>query len=133
MAKDRAISRRKLATYVTSQFMSGNGDHAIQQAAAYLIETRQIASAGLLIRDIEEILATHGIVVADITTARSLSKDIEQAAKQLLGAKELHVREHSDQSVLGGVLVEVSDKRLDGTLRHKIDLLKRLAIKERTV
>ena len=122
----RTISRRKLAGYVASELQSGDGNDAIKKAAAYLIETGQTHSVGLLVRDIEEILAHSGIVVADTTSARPLTADDKTAIAKLLGAKELHTREVVDPSVLGGVRIEMSGKRLDATLQHKIDLLKEI-------
>lgn len=122
----RLVSRRKLARFVAEELQSGDGNDAITKAAAYLIETGQTHSVGLLVRDIEEILAESGIVVADITSARPLGKEDKSAIAELLNARELHAREIVDASVLGGMRVEMSGKRLDATLKHKIDLLKEI-------
>lgn len=122
----RTLSRRKLAGFVAEQLQSGDASAAIQQAAAYLIETKQTHSVDLLVRDIEEILAGQGDVVADVTSARALSDEDKAAIAALLGAKRLHAREIIDPSVLGGVRIEMSGKRLDATLKHKIDLLKEI-------
>lgn len=122
----RLVSRRKLAGFVADQLQSGDGVNAIQQAAAYLIETKQTHSVDLLVRDIEEILAERGTVVADVTSARPLSTEDKASIAKLLGAQQLHAREIIDSSVLGGVRVEMSGKRLDATLKHKIDLLKEI-------
>ena len=69
----RTVSRRKLAGFVAEKLQSGEGRDAINQAAAYLIETGQTHAVGLLVRDIEEILASNGTVVADITSARPIT------------------------------------------------------------
>jgi F-type H+-transporting ATPase subunit delta len=130
MSSTGVISRRKLAAFIADELASGNGEEAIRQAAAYLIETGQTKSAGLLARDIEEALSSHGVVVADITTARPLDKEMKTAVASMLNAKELHARETVDETVLGGVRVEVAGKRYDGTLRHKIDLLKAVNTKK---
>ena len=122
----RLVSRRKLAGYVAEQVQSGGGATAIRQAAAYLIETKQTHSVDLLVRDVEEILADQGTVVADITSARQLSAEDKASIATLLGATQLHAREVIDPSVLGGVRIETSGKRLDATLKHKIDLLKEI-------
>lgn len=122
----RIVTRRKLAEYVASELQSGDGKDAITKAAAYLIEAGKKRDAGLLVRDIEEILAENGTVVADITSARPLSSEDKAAIAKLLEAKQLHAREVVDPSVLGGVRIEVSGKRLDGTLKHKIELLKEI-------
>lgn len=122
----RTISRRKLAEFVAKKLQTGEGDDALKQAAAYLMETKQKRNVELLVRDIEDVMATNGIVVADVTSARPLSKDDKSAIAELLDAKELHTRETIDPSVLGGVRVEASGRRLDATLKHKIDSLKEI-------
>lgn len=122
----RTISRRKLAEFVADQLQSGDGKDATLKAAAYLIETRQKHSVRLLVRDIEEIMASSGIFVVDTTSARPLSENDKAAIAKLLGAKQLHTRESVDPSVLGGVRIEMSGKHFDGTLKHKIDLLKEI-------
>ena len=126
MAAGRKVSRRKIAGYVAEQFLAGNGAEAIQQAAAYMVETKQKHSVDLLVRDIEEILAESGTVVADITSARGLSSTDKDMIAKLLGAKQLHVRETVEPAVLGGLKIESAGRRLDATLKHRIDSLKEM-------
>jgi F-type H+-transporting ATPase subunit delta len=126
MAGER-ISRRKLAAYMADRLASGApANDVIMQAAAYLIETKQTHDVELLVRDIEEKLMAKGIVVADVTAASPLTDEAKSAIASLLEAKDLHVRETVDSSVLGGIRVAVPGKRYDATLRHKINLLKSL-------
>ncbi len=122
----RTLSRRKVAKFVASELRAGKGEDAIKKVAAYLVETKQTHSVDSLVRDIEEILAQDGTVVADITSARPLRSEDKAAIAKLLQAKELHAREIIDPAVLGGVRVEMSGKRLDATLQYKIDLLKEI-------
>ena len=126
MSAGRKLSRRKLAVFVADELQSGDGEKAISQAAAYLIETKQKHSVELLVRDIEEILADNGTVVADVTSARKLSEDEKLAIAKLLDAKKLYTREIVDPSVLGGVHIAAGGKRLDATLKHRIDSLKEI-------
>lgn len=128
----RTISRRKLAEFVADKLQTGDAKYVIKQAAAYLIETKQIHSTGLLVRDIEEILAGKGTVIADTTSARLLTEKDKALIAKLLNAKELHTRETIDPSVLGGVRVEISGKRLDATIKHRIDLLKEMDTRKGT-
>ena len=113
--------------YVADKLRSSDAETAIKQTAAYLIETKQKRTVELLVSDIEEELAKDGTFVADITSARPLTAEDKMSISALLGAKELHTRESIDPAVLGGVRVEVSGKRLDATLKHKIDLLKEIS------
>jgi F-type H+-transporting ATPase subunit delta len=128
----RTISRRKLARFVADSLSSATAENAVKQAAAYLIEAKQKRSAGLLVRDIEELLAENGTVVADITSARPLGKEDKALVAKLLDAKELHTRETIDPSVLGGVRIEMAGKQLDATLKHRIDLLKEIDTRKGT-
>lgn len=119
------ITRRKLAAFMADKLASGApADDVLQQAAAYLIETKQTHDVELLVRDVEDELMRRGIVVADVTAARPLSGEAKAAIARLLDAKDLHVRETVDASVLGGIKVEVPGKRYDATLRRRINLLK---------
>lgn len=133
MSTGRKLSRRKIADYIASELMSGSGETAIKQAAAYMIETKQKHAIDLLVRDVEELLADNGTVIADLTSARTLSKDEKEAVAKILGAKQLHVREKIDPSVLGGVRIEAAGRRLDATLKHKIDSLKKTESRKGTI
>lgn len=121
----KRISRRKLAAFLADKLASGApANDVIDQAAAYLIETKQTHDVELLVRDIEEALMDRGVVVADVTAARPLTNDTKAAISSLLEAKDLHVRLAIDPSVLGGIRIGVSGRRYDATLRRKINLLK---------
>lgn len=126
MSAGTRVSRRKIAQFVADGIQSGNGKDALTKAAAYLIDSKQTRSVDLLVRDVEEILAGDGVVVADVTSARPLSKKDKDAVADLLGATQLHVREIIDPSVLGGLRVETTGKRLDATLKTRIDSLKEI-------
>ncbi len=132
MSTGRKLSRRKLAGFVAEQLQSGKGDDAIKQAAAYLIETKQKHSVDLLVRDVEEILAESGKIVADITSARKLSEEDKATIAKLLGARQLYTREIIDPGVLGGIKIETAGKRLDATLKHRIDSLKETSSRKGT-
>lgn len=124
MSVGRKLSRRRVAEFVAERLVSGDSDAALQQAAAYMIETKQKHAIDLLIRDIEEVLSGDGTVIADITSARELTEAEKDRIARLFEAKKLYVRETIDPKVLGGIKVEAAGKRLDATLKHRIDLLK---------
>ena len=128
----RTVSRRKLADFVAQELSQGNGTRALQQAAAYLVETRQTHSVGLLVRDIEAALARSGVVVADVVSAHTLTKEDKAAIAEIFSARELHTREIIDTDALGGLRIEAAGKRLDATLRRKINLLKETGLRKGT-
>lgn len=119
------ISRRKLAAYAAEQLVSGKKAGAVvKEVAAFLIDTKRTREAELLVRDIEAALAERGVVIADITSAFPLSDAVKADVKKLIGSGELVLREIVDPSVLGGIRLATPGKRLDATLKRKIQALK---------
>jgi F-type H+-transporting ATPase subunit delta len=118
------ISRRKLAVYTAVRLLKGDGSAVFRELAAYLVETRRVRELELIVRDIELALAERGMVVADVASARPLTDSLKNEIKQLTGGKDLALRETLDESLLGGVKINLPGKRLDATLRHKLQALK---------
>lgn len=126
----QAISRRKLATYVAAELTSGKAvKPLLRQVAAYLVGRRQTNQVELLVRDVEAILARdHGIVLAEVISARELSagliKNIEQFVKHSEGAKQVEVSTSTDPSLLGGVIIRTPSAELDTTVRTQLNALR---------
>ncbi|MGX5164754.1 ATP synthase F1 subunit delta [Limosilactobacillus reuteri] len=70
---------------------------------------------------------------ADVTTAIQLDKQQEDQLKANLakrfGANEVTLTEHVDPEILGGVIVHVDNKTLDGSLSSKIKQIRRLLVR----
>lgn len=124
MAHSR-LSRRKVASLLTDELIAGN--NVVDKLAAYLLETKQVRELSLYVRDIESALNERGILLADVTSSYQLEKESEEELANYLKkeskAKEVHLRQHLDESVLGGIRIETPDERLDSTLRHRINQL----------
>ena len=119
------LSRRKIAAHVAGKLTSGvTMAETLQELAAYLIDTRRTRELDLLVRDIEDALATRGIIVADVTSAHPLDATLKAEIAKLVGGKSLQLREVVDPLVLGGVRVTIPGKRYDGTLQRKLTALK---------
>lgn len=119
------LSRRKIALYVADKLETGAKlSEIIKEAAAYLVETRRTRELDLLVRDIEGELANRGIVVANVTTMRPLSDELKKQVGKMVDAKDLHLRETIDPTILGGIRIDMPGKRFDGTLRRKLTALK---------
>ncbi len=119
------LSRRKIAAYFASELIAGRD--ATKALAAYLIESKRIREADLIVRDIEAALADRGVLLADIASSRELASDTKQAItaflKQATGAKDVHIRPHVDPYLLGGVRIDTPGARLDTTLRTRLNQL----------
>ncbi|HEU0266648.1 MAG TPA: F0F1 ATP synthase subunit delta [Candidatus Saccharimonadaceae bacterium] len=120
------LSRRKIAHYVATEVAHGASlDTLLEEVAALLVDTGRTREYELLVRDIEEALASEGIVVADVTTAGAHDSSIDTILKRLVpGAKQFVTRYHSDEKVLGGVLLELPGRQLDATVRGRLDKLR---------
>ena len=69
----------------------------------------------------------QGVLIADVTSAFSLTKQQEnQLTKKLttLTGKKIRVRKHEDKSILGGLIVTIGDKRIDGSAAERLRRLK---------
>lgn len=68
--------------------------------------------------------AAHRIVEADVTTARPLTEEQRRKLTEKLRAmtgKDVVLRETVDETVLGGVLLQMDGKRYDNTLRQRLN------------
>ena len=65
----------------------------------------------------------RGIVVADVTTAQPLAEAQEKALAEKLErvtGKKIALRRHSDPSLIGGVVVRIGDRRIDGSVKGRL-------------
>lgn len=121
------LSRRKIARYVAAEATKGASlKELLKEVAAYLVETGQTRDYELVVRDIEDALATDGIVVADVTTTDGQTVSEHELKSLVPHAKQLSVRHHVDDSVLGGALIELPGRQLDATLSRRLAKLRSL-------
>lgn len=65
----------------------------------------------------------RGILIADVTTSKGMNrKQQEQLQKKLASItnKKVQLRMHEDENILGGVIVKIGDKRIDGSIAGKL-------------
>lgn len=122
------ISRRKLAVHAAERLIAGDSTKVVmQQLAAYLLDTGRLREQELIIRDIERQLATRGVVLATAVSARTLSAQAKQALETLIkteyDAKQVALHEIIDESVIGGVRLDMPGKQLDATVKAKLEKL----------
>lgn len=125
----RKLSRRSLAKHVATHLVNGKPQTEIaQQLAAYLIWTRRTNELSMIVRDIEFYLADQGRVTGTVTSARDLSdtalEAIQAFAKEKTGAQHVTLERSVDESVLGGIKLEIPGYELDTTLTRQLTILK---------
>lgn len=94
-----------------------------------LVEKHREASLPAILREYVELAKEKksNLIMADVTTALPLTESQEQALADKLSAmtgKAIKIRQHVDSSILGGVVVRVGDKLLDGSVSHQLSVLK---------
>ncbi len=69
----------------------------------------------------------QGIVVADVTSAFDLKEELQRnLGKKLeeVTGKKIQLRLHNDKKIIGGVVVKLGDKRIDGSVTGRLQALK---------
>ena len=68
------------------------------------------------------------IAVAHVTTAAALNEKQQDALTAKLEAitgKQIQLKTHIDKSIIGGVVVKIGDKLIDGSVTSKIKSLQK--------
>lgn len=120
------VSRRKLSVAVVDRIEKIGVKKAVDELAAYLLSTGRTREANLLVRDIEAELAARGTTPATVISARPLTDDLKKAVKGMLGKGTVELREIVDESVLGGIRIELPGLAYDGTVARKLTALRGL-------
>lgn len=127
------ISRRKLAEHTASRIIAGAPD-AVDELAAYLVDSRRTNEADLLVRDIEDHLAELGTVIVTAVSTEPLSdktrRDVEQRIKKQYPDATIRLRERVDPSLIGGIVIRTPREELDASVRTALARLKASNMKE---
>lgn len=115
-----SLSRRKIAHYVVNAIESKSSREALREVAAYLVQSRRTRELDLIVRSIEDELQARGVVVARVASAYELSAELKRSLTKLIDAKELHLVESIDPTLIGGVAIQLPDGRIDTTLKRKL-------------
>lgn len=100
-----------------------------QNFAKLLIARRRVALAPRIARLFNRLADEHeGVVEAEIATAVELDprvrERVERALTEGLGAREVRLQHHTDPTLLGGIVIRVGDKIVDGSVRTRLRLLR---------
>lgn len=92
-----------------------------------LAKNRRLGTLGAIIRDFNKLAARHrGETSAEVTSAHPLSDDQVKTLKSTLAARlggDVAVDLRVDPAILGGLVVRVGSRMIDGSLATKIDSL----------
>ena len=72
--------------------------------------------------------AARGVTRADVTVAQPLSDQhlatLEAALKEISGGKSINVAVNVDPSIIGGLIVKLGSRMLDGSLKTKLNSIR---------
>ncbi len=93
----------------------------------FLLDKQRVSILGEIARQYENFAnEAQGILVADVTTARSLSDNLSQRLMDKLGevtGKKIKLRKHLDEKLIGGAVVRMGDTMVDGSLKSRMKAL----------
>lgn len=106
-----------------------------REIAAYLLVERRVNELESILRDIMQYRADHGVLEAEVVTAHEVQNHVLTEVEQLLqaaypSAKDVHVTNRQDPSVVGGLRVDMANEQLDMTVAAKLATFKRLTAGE---
>lgn len=125
----RKLSRRSLALHVATHLVNGKPQKEIAlQLAAYLMSTRRTKELGSIIRDVQYYLADRGHIAGTVFSAQELSavtlKELESFTRGKTGAQNVTFDTEVDESLIGGVRIQIPGYELDTTISRQLTILK---------
>lgn len=128
------LTRRQVARYAANEIAhKADRSQLFGRLAQWLIETKSVRTAELLLADIEGFLAReHGLLFAHVTSAHSLTKELSDTIEATLAskqdAKKVELSYDIDTTLIGGVIVRTSEQEIDTSIATSIKKMR--AIKE---
>jgi F-type H+-transporting ATPase subunit delta len=125
---DPAISQQERGQ-VLERVFEGNVSALMHNFLGILNEKGRTALLPEITAAYEELLNRQlNRVEVDVTVARELSADQLEQVRQRVGTalqKEAIVRQHVDESILGGLVLRVRDRLIDASVRNQLQLMRR--------
>jgi F-type H+-transporting ATPase subunit delta len=111
------------------RMLPDENQHLLRNLLLLLLERRrfhQIQDVAVVFQELA--LAERGIAVARVTTAVELTADELQQVKDRLGTvldKHVEIIPQVDPEIIGGIIAQVGDDMIDGSVRAQLASLKR--------
>ena len=125
------VSRRVLARFVAQALADSTAksrEKLVSELAAYVVEHKLQGQLELIVADIAANLSRLGHIEASVTTAHPLTDTLRAEltvyVRRIEGAKSVVLQESVDPSLIGGVIVETPNQRLDSSLATKLKRLR---------
>ncbi len=129
--------RSDIARVIADRLSKESPKKLARQIAAYLIVEHRSLEIDSLMRDVIKVRARQGLVEAEVSSAHLLNERLERQITKVVkdlrpNAKKVILDTQLDQSLIGGLRLNVINQRLDLSLRAKLNRFKQLTIQGRT-
>lgn len=110
---------------LVERVLSGRAHELVARLLLLMLEKKRIQHLPLVLADFRELVEEHlGIARAIVTSAAPLAPD--QAGElrtrlERLSGKKVRIDARVDPALLGGVVVMIGGKILDGSLKHRLE------------
>lgn len=133
LVRSPAFSAEEQSRAISAVLDKAGMDGLARNFIALVAKNRRLFAVLDMIRDFRKLLAAHrGEVSADVISAHKLSGkqlDALKASLRKATGSEVRMETRVDEALLGGLVVKVGSRMVDGSLKTKLDNL-RLAMKE---
>jgi F0F1-type ATP synthase delta subunit len=126
--------RRRIAEVIAGKLEKGQSLKSLsREIAAYLLAEGRSKELNLIIRDVIKLRAEKGFIESTATTAHELEPAADKLIHDLIksvrpDAKKIIIDHKKNPFVIGGVQLDIINKRLDLSVRAKLNKLKYLTI-----
>ena len=121
------IGRDQAVQAVTAAAEAMKLDPITVNFVGVLAKNRRLAQLGEVIRAFNLLAARHrGEITAEITSARALDDDQIEALRSNLRGRygaDIALDLNVDPAILGGLVVKIGSRRIDGSIRTKLNTL----------
>ena len=130
------VTRQELAEIIGEQTLHEDKQQLAKSVAAYLAEAHRKVDIDSLVRDVMVYRQSKGIIEAVAVSAHELTPVVLDDIRELLKthfpeAKSVVIDQRLDESVVGGIRIELPTEVLDLSIKSKLNLFKRLVAEER--
>ena len=120
---------RKAKKELVKKMYEGELSQSIYHFLLLLVDKRRFALLSVIAEQFREMAnAAQGIVIADVTTAQPATEAQQKkiAAKlEAVTGKKVELRLHENAALLGGVVVKIGDRRIDGSVAGRLQALQK--------
>ena len=109
--------------------LRGRASDLLVQMLGLLIDKKRINLIDEIAKAFIQMYERHiGVVEVTVLTAIDLSDELAERTRQTLEKQsewKVKLRKVVDPSIIGGMILVVDDKIIDGSIRHEIEMMKR--------